>query len=61
MLQVCLTFIGLDSKGSVFDVKRKVFRSSKMMLDLDKKKNLDLLQMSLPILYECTYCNRNNI
>ena len=33
------------------DVKRKVFRSSKMMLDLDKEKNLDLLQMSLPILY----------
>ena len=33
------------------DVKRKLFRSSKMMLDLDKEKNLDLLQMSLPILY----------
>ena len=34
------------------DVKRKVFRSSKMMLDLDKEKIvLDLLQMSLPILY----------
>ena len=40
----------------MFDVKRQVFGSSKMMLDLDKEKIvLDLLQMSRPILYVCTF------